>query len=50
VQERFHFPPAVRKLGIFLRFHIFLMATEQQNVKQGEKPEHKMPAATKIQV
>jgi hypothetical protein len=26
------------------------MATEQQNVKQVEKPEHKMPATTKIQV
>lgn len=24
------------------------MATEQQNVKQEEKPEHKMPATTKI--
>jgi len=50
VQEGFHFPPAVRKLGVFLCFRIFLMATEQQNVKQVEKPEHKMPATTKIQV
>jgi len=48
VQEGFHFPPAVRKLGIFLCLLIFLMATEQQNVKQEEKPEHKMPATTKI--
>jgi hypothetical protein len=39
VQEGFHFPPAVRKLDIFPCFRIFLMATEQQNVKQGEKPE-----------
>jgi hypothetical protein len=35
-----------RQLGIFLCFHIFLMATVQQNVK----PEHKMAATTKIQV
>jgi hypothetical protein len=44
VQEGFHFLPAVRKLGIFLCLLIFLMATEQQK----EKPEHKMPATTKI--
>jgi hypothetical protein len=50
VQEGFYFPTAVRKLGVFLCFCIFLMATEQQNVKQGEKPEHKMAATTKIQV